>query len=46
MLTLTAAERSSTAEARPGQDVWSKQVSRWTGVGAETSIDIPAEVRP
>ncbi|MFI7669885.1 error-prone DNA polymerase [Nocardia sp. NPDC049526] len=29
----------------PGQqDAWSKQVSRWTGVGAETGTDIPAEV--
>ncbi|MEU2032245.1 error-prone DNA polymerase [Nocardia amamiensis] len=29
----------------PGQqDAWSKQVSRWTGVGAETNTDIPAEV--
>ncbi|WP_225731288.1 MULTISPECIES: error-prone DNA polymerase [unclassified Nocardia] len=29
----------------PGQqDAWSKQVSRWTGVGAESGTDIPAEV--
>ncbi|MEV5839600.1 error-prone DNA polymerase [Nocardia sp. NPDC052112] len=29
----------------PGQqDAWSKQVSRWTGVGTETGTDIPAEV--
>ncbi|WP_433713609.1 error-prone DNA polymerase [Nocardia sp. CA-084685] len=29
----------------PGQqDAWSKQVSRWTGVGAEIGTDIPAEV--
>lgn len=29
----------------PGQqDAWSKQVSRWTGVGAEANTDIPAEV--
>ncbi|MFF3224857.1 error-prone DNA polymerase [Nocardia suismassiliense] len=29
----------------PGQqDAWSKQVSRWTGVGGETGTDIPAEV--
>ncbi|WP_040686754.1 error-prone DNA polymerase [Nocardia vinacea] len=29
----------------PGQqDAWSKQVSRWTGVGAETGTDIPVEV--
>lgn len=29
----------------PGQqDAWSKQVSRWTDVGAETGTDIPAEV--
>ncbi|WP_431955877.1 error-prone DNA polymerase [Nocardia lijiangensis] len=29
----------------PGQqDAWSKQVSRWTGVGAETGTDIPDEV--
>ncbi|WP_068060882.1 error-prone DNA polymerase [Nocardia xishanensis] len=29
----------------PGQqDAWSKQVSRWTGVGAETGTDIPEEV--
>jgi error-prone DNA polymerase len=29
----------------PGQqDAWSKKVSRWTGVGAETGTDIPAEV--
>lgn len=29
----------------PGQqDAWSKQVSRWTGVGAENDTDIPAEV--
>ncbi|MGY4101419.1 error-prone DNA polymerase [Nocardia sp. R16R-3T] len=29
----------------PGQqDAWSKEVSRWTGVGAETGADIPAEV--
>lgn len=29
----------------PGQqDAWSKQVSRWTGVGAETNTGIPAEV--
>lgn len=29
----------------PGQqDAWSKQVSRWTGVGAEAHTDIPAEV--
>ncbi|MET8876921.1 error-prone DNA polymerase [Nocardia sp. NPDC004604] len=29
----------------PGQqDAWSKQVSRWTGVGTENGTDIPAEV--
>ena len=29
----------------PGlQDAWSKQVSRWTGVGAETGTDIPEPV--
>ncbi|BAD55760.1 error-prone DNA polymerase [Nocardia farcinica] len=29
----------------PGQqDAWSKQVSRWTGVGAETGTDIPEQV--
>ncbi|MFI9506469.1 error-prone DNA polymerase [Nocardia sp. NPDC052566] len=29
----------------PGQqDAWSKQVSRWTGVGGETDTGIPAEV--
>ncbi|MEV0252133.1 error-prone DNA polymerase [Nocardia sp. NPDC050712] len=29
----------------PGQqDAWSKQVSRWSGVAAETGTDIPAEV--
>ncbi|MFQ6393119.1 error-prone DNA polymerase [Nocardia sp. KC 131] len=29
----------------PGQqDAWSKQVSRWTGVGAETDTEIPGEV--
>ncbi|MGW0179540.1 error-prone DNA polymerase [Nocardia sp. NPDC003345] len=29
----------------PGQqDAWSKQVSRWTGVGAETGTDIPGPV--
>ncbi|MEV4130022.1 error-prone DNA polymerase [Nocardia sp. NPDC049707] len=29
----------------PGQqDAWSRQVSRWAGVGAETDTDIPAEV--
>ncbi|MFD4405833.1 error-prone DNA polymerase [Nocardia sp. NPDC058499] len=29
----------------PGQqDAWSRQVSRWTGVGAETGTDIPAPV--
>lgn len=26
------------------QDAWSKQVSRWTGVGAETGTDIPEQV--
>ncbi|NLU81813.1 error-prone DNA polymerase [Rhodococcus sp. HNM0569] len=26
------------------QDAWSKQVSRWTGVGKETGTDIPAPV--
>ncbi|MBF6416719.1 error-prone DNA polymerase [Nocardia cyriacigeorgica] len=26
------------------QDAWSKQVSRWTGVGAETGTDIPDKV--
>ncbi|MBF6438740.1 error-prone DNA polymerase [Nocardia cyriacigeorgica] len=26
------------------QDAWSKQVSRWTGVGAETGTDIPERV--
>ncbi|KAA0022710.1 error-prone DNA polymerase [Antrihabitans cavernicola] len=26
------------------QDAWSKQVSRWTGIGKEVGTDIPAEV--